>query len=252
MSPWGKTQRNIPKKARDLTNQICAGVSVYSACDWLWEKVVPQKKKKKRTNFAELLNTHKIGGSHTNLNLLLNRKTFIFLRTFVENHLIHTLFSWLAYFLLILSNTPSELLSATCWITNGQILPFFLLLTLVMEIFITFLVFPNPTFVKVSIFHMTFVNLCYTLFHLQNWNFFIHVSTVQPYDYLPRFLILLRIVNVIHFALISSTSFVPFLNLSTLPQGIFLSQHHEIFDHIPNNSQILPPPHSYSGIVFHI
>ena len=57
-----------------------------------------KKKRKKRMNFAELLNTHKIGGSHTNLNLLLNRKTFIFLRTFVENHLIHTLFSWLAFF----------------------------------------------------------------------------------------------------------------------------------------------------------
>ena len=124
-----------------------------------------------------------------------------------------THYSYGLHFLLILSNTPSELLSATCWITNGQILPFFILLTLVMEILITFLIFPNPTFVKVSIFHMTFVNLCYTLFHLQNWNFFIHVSTVQPYDYLLRFLILLSIVNVINFALISSTSFVPFLNL---------------------------------------
>ena len=48
LSPWGKTQRNIPKKARDLTNQICEGVSVYSACDWLWEKVVSQKKKKEK------------------------------------------------------------------------------------------------------------------------------------------------------------------------------------------------------------
>ena len=54
LSPWGKTQRNIPKKARDLTNQICEGVSVYSACDWLWEKVVSQKKEKKKNEFCRI------------------------------------------------------------------------------------------------------------------------------------------------------------------------------------------------------